>query len=72
MLPTKLRLFGGYIAIGALALTTVVLYSAPVDSQTSLDETPAAGSVNVDLDWDKNNKASAEVLSRVINRFALG
>eukprot|EP00291_Cryptomonas_curvata_P024223 CAMPEP_0172173708 /NCGR_PEP_ID=MMETSP1050-20130122/13228_1 /TAXON_ID=233186 /ORGANISM="Cryptomonas curvata, Strain CCAP979/52" /LENGTH=130 /DNA_ID=CAMNT_0012845541 /DNA_START=80 /DNA_END=472 /DNA_ORIENTATION=+ len=40
----------------------VVLYSSPVDSQTSsLDEAAAAGSVNVDLDFDKNTKASAEL-----------
>ncbi len=67
MMPNKIRLFGGYIAIGAIALTMVVLYSSPVDSQTfSLDEAPAAGSVNVDLDYDKHTKASAEVQPRLI------
>ncbi len=67
MMPNKLRLFGGYIAIGAIALTIVVLYSSPVDSQTSsLGEAPAAGSVNVDLDYDKNSKASAEVQPRIV------
>ncbi len=61
-MPYNLRLFGGYIAIGALALTMVVLYSSPVDSQTSsLGEGSATGSVNFDLDYEKNTKASAEV-----------
>jgi hypothetical protein len=69
MMPNKRRLFGEYIAIGAMALTMVVLYaSSPVDSQTSsLDEAPAAGSVNVDLDYDKNSKASAEAQPRIID-----
>jgi hypothetical protein len=68
MMPSRVRLFGGYIAVGAFALTMVVLYSSPVDSQaSSLDEAPAAGSVNVDLDYDQKTKASAEVKPRIID-----
>jgi hypothetical protein len=63
MMPHKLKI-SLYVALGALALTTVVLYTSPATTQAMLDETAAApesGSSNVNLDFGKNNKGSIQV-----------
>jgi hypothetical protein len=62
MMHNKLRI-SLFVAFGALALTTIVLYASPVTSETMLDETTAAetGPANVNLDYGKNNQGSVQV-----------